>query len=155
MQKKVVVLVDDRDGSRLPGEQFHSHSKAYRMKLIFPRLRMRSNLSATARPWISAARRVGGRLNSRRSCAVWRCRSEVRVRRWAREKKEVERAIAVSSSAIEQFEGKSLIFFRIPSIFCGVFLRNSPAFMSYSIRFVSSGQFRDLYRFRLTLYALK
>ena len=57
-------------------------------------------------PWISAARRVGGRLNSRRAtpCGDAEAKS-VRVRRWAREKGiELSDRGRIPSVIIEQFE---------------------------------------------------
>ena len=88
MQKKVVVLVDDRDGS--VAEQtisFAFKGVSYEIDL-------------------SAARRVGGRLNSRRTtpCGDTEAKS-VRVRRWAREKGiELSDRGRIPSAIIEQFE---------------------------------------------------
>ena len=92
VQKKVVVLVDDRDGS--VAEQTISFA--------FKGVSYEIDLS----PWISAARRVGGRLNSRRAgqSAAPESKSS-QVRRWAREKGiSLSERGRIPTAIIEQFE---------------------------------------------------
>ena len=97
MQKKVVVLVDDRDGSVAKQTiSFAFKGVSYEIE----------QFELDMSPWISAARRVGGRLNSRRAtpCGDAEAKS-VRVRRWAREKGiELSDRGRIPSAIIEQFE---------------------------------------------------
>lgn len=104
MQKKVVVLVDDRDGSVADQTiSFAFKGVSYEIDLSDANV---EQFEQDMMPWISAARRVGGRLNSRRAGQSSSSASRsVQVRRWAREK-----GIALSergripSAIIEQFE---------------------------------------------------
>ena len=104
MQKKVVVLVDDRDGSVAKQTiSFAFKGVSYEIDLSDQNA---EQFERDIEPWISAARRVGGRLNSRRStpCGDAEAKS-VRVRRWAREKGiELSDRGRIPSAIIEQFE---------------------------------------------------
>ena len=104
MQKKVVVLVDDRDGSVAKQTiSFAFKGVSYEIDLSDQNA---EQFERDMSPWISAARRVGGRLNSRRAapCGDAEAKS-VRVRRWAREKGiELSGRGRIPSAIIEQFE---------------------------------------------------
>ena len=104
MQKKVVVLVDDRDGSVAKQTiSFAFKGVSYEIDLSDQNA---EQFERDIEPWISAARRVGGRLNSRRStpCGDAEAKS-VRVRRWAREKGiELSDRGRIPSAIVEQFE---------------------------------------------------
>ena len=104
VQKKVVVLVDDRDGSVAKQTiSFAFKGVSYEIDLSDQNA---EQFERDMSPWISAARRVGGRLNSRRStpCGDAEAKS-VRVRRWAREKGiELSDRGRIPSVIIEQFE---------------------------------------------------
>jgi len=104
MQKKVVVLVDDRDGSVAKQTiSFAFKGVSYEIDLSDQNA---EQFERDIEPWISAARRVGGRLNSRRAvpCGDAEAKS-VRVRRWAREKGiELSDRGRIPSAIIEQFE---------------------------------------------------
>ena len=104
VQKKVVVLVDDRDGSVAKQTiSFAFKGVSYEIDLSDQNA---EQFERDMSPWISAARRVGGRLNSRRTtpCGDTEAKS-VRVRRWAREKGiELSDRGRIPSAIIEQFE---------------------------------------------------
>ena len=104
VQKKVVVLVDDRDGSVAKQTiSFAFKGVSYEIDLSDQNA---EQFELDMSPWISAARRVGGRLNSRRvtPCGDAEAKS-VRVRRWAREKGiELSDRGRIPSAIIEQFE---------------------------------------------------
>ena len=104
VQKKVVVLVDDRDGS--VAEQtisFAFKGVSYEIDLSKENA---EEFERVISPWISAARRVGGRLNSRRvgQSAAPESKSS-QVRRWAREKGiSLSERGRIPTASIEQFE---------------------------------------------------
>ena len=102
MQKKVVVLVDDRDGSVAKQTiSFAFKGVSYEIDLSDQNA---EQFERDMSPWISAARRVGGRLNSRRATPDTEAKS-VRVRRWAREKGiELSDRGRIPSAIVEQFE---------------------------------------------------
>ena len=104
VQKKVVVLVDDRDGS--VAEQtisFAFKGVSYEIDLSNENA---EEFERVLSPWISAARRVGGRLNSRRAGQSTAPESKSsQVRRWAREKGiSLSERGRIPTAIIEQFE---------------------------------------------------
>ena len=104
VQKKVVVVVDDRVGSVAKQTiSFAFKGVSYEIDLSDQNA---EQFERDMSPWISAARRVGGRLNSRRATPCGDVESKsVRVRRWAREKGiELSDRGRIPSVIIEQFE---------------------------------------------------
>ena len=66
VQKKVVVLVEDLDGS-VAEQTIYLAFKGVSYEIDLSKENA-EEFERVISPWISAARRVGGRLNSRRAC---------------------------------------------------------------------------------------